>query len=70
VLCTDHTDTEEEVPFTVKVFILQELTITLWDNADKVKVYFVYIDIPSYNTNSDVGANSAIKTWDNEKMWL
>jgi hypothetical protein len=51
--------TEEQVLFTMKGFISQELTITLWHNADDMPVYF---DIPSNNTNSDVDANSAIKT--------
>jgi hypothetical protein len=50
----------------VKVFKLQEVTITLGGNAEEMPVYF---NMPSSYTTDDVGAKSvAIKTSGNENI--
>jgi hypothetical protein len=50
-------DAEEQVLSTAKVFIWQEVTITLQDNANKIPVHF---DMPSNYTIDNVGAKSVV----------
>jgi hypothetical protein len=61
-------DKKEQVFFTAKVFTLQEVTIVVQGNVDKMPLCF---DMTSNYTTDDVGANYAIiRTSGNEKMWL
>jgi hypothetical protein len=56
MLCTN--DVEEQVFFTVKVFTLQNVTITLLGNANEMGVYFY---MPTNYTINDVNAKSVVK---------
>jgi hypothetical protein len=47
---------EEQFSFTAYVFTLQEVTITLWGNADEMPLYF---NMPS-NYTPDDGAKSDV----------
>jgi hypothetical protein len=61
-------DVEEQVFFTTKVFILQKLTIILWDSVNEMPMYF---DMPWNYTIDNVSIKSvAIQMSGNENMWL